>query len=129
MLSFSNEIASTARDTRQSWQSSRPTTVPLRSDRSLPTRENGIQETRIRVLLADADPVATSTVRARLRAHPDFEVIAETSSGEDTIQRILSLRPDAVLVDVGIVESSGLDVAELLCLPIKPILVFLTEHA
>jgi two-component system LytT family response regulator len=85
--------------------------------------------TRIRVLLADADLVATSTVRARLQAHPDFEVIAETSSGEDAIQIILSLRPDAVLVDVGILESSGLDVAELLCMPIRPIVVFLTEHA
>jgi two-component system, LytTR family, response regulator len=129
MLSFSNEIASTARDARQSWQSSRPTTVALMSDRSRPTRKNGMQETRIRVLLADADPVAISTIRARLWAHPDFEVIAETSSGEDAIQRILSLRPDAVLVDVGILESSGLDVAELLCLPIRPIIVFLTEHA
>ncbi|WP_263356744.1 LytR/AlgR family response regulator transcription factor [Acidicapsa ligni] len=84
---------------------------------------------RIRVLLADADPVATSTVRSRLRLHPDFDVICETSSGEDAIARIHSLQPDAVFVDVGVLESCGLDVIALLCLPVRPVIVFLTEHA
>jgi two-component system LytT family response regulator len=144
MLTLQNDVASIARNTRQSWQSSRLTSISVSSDRSLPMRRNGMVEARppeaspletrplemrISVLLADADPVATSTVRARLRAYPDFEVIAEASSGKDAIERILSLQPEAVLLDVGILESSGLDVAELLCLPVRPILVFLTEHA
>jgi len=83
----------------------------------------------IRLILIDADPIAVSAVRACLLRHPDFEMLAEASSGEDALTKIRELQPDAILVDVEMMESSGIDLARLLCQPVRPIVVFLTAHS
>ena len=82
----------------------------------------------IRVILIDSDPIAIVAVRARLLAHPDFKVIAEASSGADGLIKICTLQPDAVLADVGTLEASRLEGADLLSQPVKPLVVFLSAH-
>jgi two-component system, LytTR family, response regulator len=82
----------------------------------------------IRLLLIESDPIAMSAVRAKLVAHGDFKIIAETSSGEEALRKICSLRPDAVLVDVATLEASGLNGADLLSLPARPLVVLLTTQ-
>jgi two-component system LytT family response regulator len=82
----------------------------------------------IRVILIDSDPIAIAAVRARLLAHPDFKVIAEASSGADALMKICALQPDVVLVDVGTLEASRLEGADLLSQPVKPLVVFFSAH-
>ena len=80
----------------------------------------------IRFILIDADPVTVSTVRTRLLRHHDFEMLAEASSGEDALTKIEVLQPDAIFVDIEMMESSGIELPQLFCQPVRPIVVFLT---
>jgi two-component system LytT family response regulator len=83
---------------------------------------------RIRLLLIDSDPISVSALRARLSSHRDFSVVAEASSGSDALKKISLFQPDVVLVDVGTLEASQLNGAELLSEPGKPLVVFLSAH-
>jgi two-component system, LytTR family, response regulator len=83
----------------------------------------------IRLILIDDEPVARLGVRARLRKHKDFKIVEEASSAGEALEKIHRLRPDVILLDVEMVNSSGLDIARTLDeQPIKPIIVFLTAH-
>jgi two-component system, LytTR family, response regulator len=82
----------------------------------------------IRLLLIDRDSVERSALRSRLSGRDRFEVIGEASSAEDAVKKTMSLRPDAIFVDVRTMESAGLGVARLLSRPADPIVVFLATH-
>ncbi|WP_263356760.1 LytR/AlgR family response regulator transcription factor [Acidicapsa ligni] len=83
----------------------------------------------IRLILIDDEPVARLGVRARLRKHTDFKIVEEASTAEEALEKICRLQPDAIFLDVEILNSSGLDIARILDeRPAKPIIVFLTAH-
>lgn len=54
----------------------------------------------IRILLADDHPLFLEGVAHSLGAEPDFEVIAQTGSGEEAVELAHRLHPDMVLLDV-----------------------------
>jgi two-component system, NarL family, response regulator LiaR len=54
---------------------------------------------RIRVVLADADPLARRALREALLDEPDLEVVAEAADPEQTIRAAQGERPDVVFVD------------------------------
>ena len=63
---------------------------------------------RTRVVVADDEPLARRRLRALLAAHRDFEIIAECSSGPETVTVVTTLRPDVVLLDIEMPDLSGL---------------------
>jgi two-component system LytT family response regulator len=90
--------------------------------------KDGEPNPRIRLILVDDEPLARSGVRARLRDHDDFAVVAEASSAQEAINGIRRFKPDAIFLDVEMIRSSGLDVARLVDESVRPIIVFLTAH-
>ena len=109
----------------------------VRNDRNICREAPGIRiaaekigrpQASIRLILIDTDPIAASALRARLRRNEDFEILAEASSGEDALTKLRTLQPDAIFVDVEMMESSGFDLARLLCQPVNPLVVFVTTH-
>jgi DNA-binding NarL/FixJ family response regulator len=62
--------------------------------------------TSIRVLTVDDHPAFRDAARALIDATPGFEVAGEVDSGEDAVGAVMRLRPDLVLMDVGL---SGID--------------------
>ena len=62
--------------------------------------------TSVRVLTVDDHPAFRDAVRALIDATPGFEVAGEVTSGEDAVGAVMRLRPDLVLMDVGL---SGID--------------------
>jgi two-component system, LytTR family, response regulator len=82
----------------------------------------------IRVLIVDDEPLARQRLRDLLEEEPDFEVLAESGDGEDAIEKILDLRPDAVFLDIQMPEMSGFDVLEAIALEAMPIVVFVTAY-
>jgi two-component system, LytTR family, response regulator len=119
MASISNDIAMIAQSMAG---------LPLDCARYLGETRGAAPGFPIRLLLIDSDPIAMSAMRTRLLAHGDFKIIAETSSGEEALRKICTLRPDAVLVDVATLEASGLNGADLLSQPAKPLVVLLTTQ-
>nr|WP_290668721.1 response regulator transcription factor [Ardenticatena sp.] len=66
------------------------------------------QQGRIRVVLCDDHPLFRRGLRNTLEIDPQIEVVAELSSGEDAVERILELAPHIVLMDINLPGKNGL---------------------
>ena len=63
----------------------------------------------IRVVLVDDQTLVRSGIRGLLDLTPDIRVVAEAADGLEAVQAIAQARPDAVLLDVRMPTSSGVD--------------------
>jgi DNA-binding NarL/FixJ family response regulator len=63
----------------------------------------------IRILLADDHAVVRDGVRALLEKQTDMEVVAEAADGREAAQLAEDLRPDVVIMDVGMPNLNGID--------------------
>jgi DNA-binding NarL/FixJ family response regulator len=64
---------------------------------------------RIRVLLADDQPLMRSGFRMILDAQPDIEVVGEARDGEEAVAEARRLQPDVVLMDVRMPRLDGIE--------------------
>ena len=78
-----------------------------------------------RILIVDDHEIVRRGVRALLESQPGLVVCGEAIDGRDAIAKAAELRPDLVLLDVGLPELNGLEVARRLraSLPSAKILV------
>jgi DNA-binding NarL/FixJ family response regulator len=67
--------------------------------------------TPIRVLLADDHTLVRAGIRSLLEGLENVEVVGEAGDGQEAVRLAESLRPDVVLLDVGMPGLNGLDVA------------------
>ena len=63
--------------------------------------------TSSRLLLVDDHPVLRAGVAALLSAEPDLSIVAEAATGREAIELACSLRPDLVVMDVGLPDLNG----------------------
>ena len=63
---------------------------------------------KIRIVLADDHAVLRAGIRALLELQPDFQVVGDASDGAQAIAAVRALRPDVVLMDVGMPGMDGL---------------------
>lgn len=61
------------------------------------------------VLLVDDHPLFLDGVRAALAGEPDLEVVGEAHDAAGAEQLAARLRPDVVLMDLGLPDRSGID--------------------
>lgn len=69
---------------------------------------------RIRVLIVDDHAVLRSGLAVLLNARPDLEVVGEAGSGEEAIDKVASLQPDVLLLDIAMPGMGGLEAARLI---------------
>ena len=82
-----------------------------------------------RILIADDHPVLRSGLRVLLGADPDLEVVGEAGTGEETLRLSEELRPDVVLLDIGLPGESGIETVRRLKAKLPALKVlFLTMH-
>lgn len=62
---------------------------------------------RVRVLLVDDEPLANAGLRALLKSHPDFEVVAEALGGKDAIREWRVQSPDLLFLDIQMPRIDG----------------------
>jgi two-component system response regulator DevR len=71
----------------------------------------GMTQTRaIRVLVIEDHPIMRAGVRGVLSKAPDIEIVGESCNGGEAVGLVLRLRPDVVLLDIGLPDVSGLAV-------------------
>ena len=63
----------------------------------------------IRLLLVDDHPLVRDGLRARLEAVPGFEVAGEAGNAVEAQAQVDALRPQLVLMDVGMKDINGID--------------------
>lgn len=62
-----------------------------------------------RILLVDDHAVVRSGLRMLLENERDVEIIGEASSAHEAIQAAMSLKPNVILMDIGLPDLSGID--------------------
>ena len=67
----------------------------------------------IRLFLVDDHPLVRDGLRARLGAMPNLEIVGEAGSGAEALALIDTVRCDLMLVDVGMKDMNGIDLAAL----------------
>ena len=64
---------------------------------------------KLRILLADDHIVMRTGLRALLERQPNLEVVGESENGRETVELAASLRPDVVVMDVGMPILNGVE--------------------
>lgn len=86
----------------------------------------------IRLLIVDDEAPARAKLRKLLGTERDVEVVGEAADGEEAVERIRTLRPDAVFLDIRMPKLDGFEVVEAVGVEAMPLVVFVTaydEHA
>jgi two-component system response regulator NreC len=65
-----------------------------------------------RVLIADDHAIVRRGLRAIIAAEPSLELVGETTSGRETIGRVLADRPDVLILDLSMPDVDGIAVIE-----------------
>jgi two-component system, NarL family, response regulator NreC len=70
------------------------------------------EKMKTRLLLVDDHAVIRLGLHMLLENEPDLEIAGEAETASDALQLITSLRPDVVLLDIGLPDMSGIEAAE-----------------
>jgi len=65
----------------------------------------------IRLMLVDDHEVVRSGLRMLLEGEPDVEIVGEFGLAKEALASLESLRPDVVVMDIGLPDLSGIDAA------------------
>jgi len=72
------------------------------------------QPVTTRILIADDHTLVRSGLKLILSAQPDFELVGEAATGEETIVRTRELQPDVLLLDIGMPGMNGVEAARVI---------------
>ena len=65
----------------------------------------------IRILVADDYEGWRHQARSLLQAEPQWQIIAEASDGSETVQKAEALKPDLIVLDIGLPNLNGIEAA------------------
>jgi len=70
---------------------------------------------KIRIFLADDHTLFRQALRQVLEREADFEVVGEAEDGVETTEKVSTLKPDVVLMDINMPLVDGVKAAEIIC--------------
>jgi two-component system chemotaxis response regulator CheB len=80
---------------------------------------------KLRVLIVDDSSFFRRRIRDMLNADAELEVVGEAGNGREAVQRVQSLRPDVVVMDIEMPEMDGISaVREIMRVRPTPVLMF-----
>jgi DNA-binding NarL/FixJ family response regulator len=95
-------------------------------DESTPTVKN---ETKIRCLIADDHVLVRQGIRRLLQDEHDLEVVGEAGDAAAALKGVMELRPDIVLMDIGMPGFSSFEAARVIQSDFpRTRVIFLTMH-
>ncbi len=84
----------------------------------------------LKVFIVDDEMPARAELRYLLEQMADVEVVGEAASGEEALERIPELVPDAVFLDIHLHDRDGVDVGQelLSTMPKPPVVIFASAY-
>ncbi|NRB46612.1 MAG: response regulator [Saprospiraceae bacterium] len=82
----------------------------------------------VRVLIIDDEALARQRVRHLLTTVQDIDVIGESKTGTDAIEKIRNLQPDLIFLDIQMKDMTGFEVLEALPKEELPMVIFITAY-
>ncbi len=81
----------------------------------------------MKALIVDDERLARNELRRLLAAHPDIEIIGEAVDVEDAMQKVETLKPELIFLDVQMPGADGFSLLERLEPPL-PAVIFTTAY-
>ncbi len=63
----------------------------------------------VRIVVADDHEIVRRGLCSLLRNQPDWEVCGEASDGREAVEKVLTLKPEVVILDIGMPNLNGLE--------------------
>ena len=83
---------------------------------------------KIRVAIADDEPLARERLASLLSSEPDVELVAQARDGEEAVTAIHDQTPDLVFLDVQMPQMNGFEVIEAVGTDRMPLVIFVTAY-
>jgi two-component system LytT family response regulator len=83
---------------------------------------------KIKVLVADDEPLARERLASLLSQEPDMEMVGQARDGEEAVTAIHDDSPDLVFLDVQMPQMNGFDVIEAVGSDKMPLVIFVTAY-
>jgi two-component system LytT family response regulator len=83
---------------------------------------------KIRVLVADDEPLARGYLRSLISPEPDCEIVAECADADATVAAVRKHDPDLVFLDIQMPGRDGFSVIEEIGSDNMPHVIFVTAH-
>jgi two-component system LytT family response regulator len=83
---------------------------------------------RLRALIADDEPLARARIEDLLGREADVEIVGQAEDGVEAVEKIRSLRPDLVFLDIQMPGKTGLEVVSEIGAERMPATIFVTAY-
>lgn len=87
---------------------------------------------RLRVYLVEDSPIIVRLLRDLVAAEPSLRLVGQSKAADTAIVDVAALRPDVVILDLSLSDSSGFDVLESLLpwpVDVRPLVAILSNYA
>lgn len=86
-------------------------------------------ETKIRIVLVEDHLLTRIGLKTVIERIADFQIVGEAENGEIAVRKVEELKPDVVLMDVGMPVMDGIEAARTIMERVKDVeIVMLTSH-
>jgi DNA-binding NarL/FixJ family response regulator len=84
--------------------------------------------TPLRILVADDHELVRQGMRSILQREPDWQVCGEATTGREALAMALALKPDIVVLDIGLPEMNGVEVIRQIRREMTTAILVVTMH-
>jgi DNA-binding NarL/FixJ family response regulator len=93
------------------------------------TTMSNLEKPPIKISVIEDDPMMVIAIKMVMEEDPKFSVISASSTGEDGLKDVQNVQPDVILLDLGLPDASGLDIAKKIRDSLEiPIIIFSTSE-